>query len=334
MARIHPRMALQRPPARDGVAPSSVSTVPGPWATVLDFLAERFVHIDRTTWLQRLRMGAVLDAQGHALEPDAAFAPHQRLYYYREAAPESEPHESETVLFQDEHLVVADKPHGMPVTPSGSHVRQTLLARLRARLGLPTLSPLHRIDRDTAGLVLLSVNPAERNAYQRLFRDHAIHKTYECIAPWAPDLPWPLRRASRLGEGAHFMQQTEVPGEVNAVTTITPIEHLDPAPPPHALRHTHPQAPPHGWARYRLEPLTGQRHQLRVHMNALGLPIAFDGIYPVLTPPGHGTPARPLQLLAQAVAFTDPHTGQTRHYASQRQLLSLSSLAAIAHACS
>ena len=309
MARNHPRLVLQRPPARDGIAPSSVCTVPGPWATVAEFLAARFPHIDLGTWQERMRAGAVLEAHGQALPAQAPFAPHQRLYYYREAAPEPEPRTSEVVLYQDAHLVVADKPHGMPVTPSGPYVRQTLLERLRQRLQLPTLSPLHRIDRDTAGLVLFSVNPAERNAYQALFRHHAVHKIYECIAPWNPALPWPLRRESRLGEGDHFMQQTEVPGEVNAITTITPLEHQG------------------GWARYQLEPVSGQRHQLRVHMNALGLPIAFDGIYPVLTPQGHSSEERPLQLLARCIAFDDPITHETRRFGSQRRLRALEEMA-------
>lgn len=308
MSRIHPRQTLTRPPARDGVAASSITTPPGSWPTLLEFLAERFAHVGPDVWQQRLQAGAVLDAQGLPLPPDAVFAPNQRLFYYREVAAEPEPHESEVVLFQDAHLVVADKPHGMPVTPSGKYVRQTLLARLRTRLRLPELSPLHRIDLDTAGLVLFSVNPAERNAYQALFRERTVHKTYEAIARWDPTLPWPVRRESRLAVGTHFMQQAEVPGEVNAITTIAPVEHRG------------------GWARYRLEPLSGQRHQLRAHMHALGLPLLGDGIYPVLTPEGHSTVARPLQLLAQSIAFEDPITGQKRSFTSGRQLLDLADI--------
>lgn len=311
MSRKHPRQPLTRPPARDGVAASSLSTPPGHWPSLQAFLAERFAHVGPDVWQQRLQAGAVLNAQGQRLAPDAPFAPNQRLFYYREVAVEPEPRESEVVLFQDAHLVVADKPHGMPVTPSGQYVRQTLVARLRARLNLPALSPLHRIDLDTAGLVLFSVNPSERNAYQTLFRERTVHKTYEAIARWNPSLPWPVRRESRLEVGAHFMQQAEVSGEVNAITTITPIEHAG------------------AWARYRLEPLSGQRHQLRAHMQALGLPLLGDGIYPVLTPEGHSDPAKPLQLLAQAIAFDDPVTGQARYFTSQRKLLELADVAGV-----
>lgn len=311
MSRKHPRQSLQRPPARDGVAASSLTTPPGHWPSLLAFLAERFAHIDTAVWLERLAQGAVLDATGHPLPADAPFAANQRLFYYREVPAEPEPRESEVVLFQDAHLVVADKPHGMPVTPSGQYVRQTLLARLRARLNLPELSPLHRIDLDTAGLVLFSVNPTERNAYQALFRERTVHKTYEAVARWDPTLPWPVRRESRLEVGAHFMQQAEVPGEVNAITTITPIEHAG------------------GWARYRLEPLSGQRHQLRAHMAALGLPLLGDGIYPVLTPEGHSDPDKPLQLLAQSIAFDDPITGLPRQFTSQRRLPKLADISGI-----
>ena len=146
----------------------------------------------------------MLDADGQPLAPDAPFTPNQRLFYYREVAAEPEPRESEAVLFQDAHLVVADKPHGMPVTPSGKYVRQTLLARLRTRLNLPELSPLHRIDLDTAGLVLFSVNPAERNAYQALFRERTVHKTYEAIARWDATLHVAAAPRKPPGSGRAF----------------------------------------------------------------------------------------------------------------------------------
>jgi tRNA pseudouridine32 synthase / 23S rRNA pseudouridine746 synthase len=165
--------------------------------------------------------------------------------------------------------------------------------------------PIHRIDRDTAGLVLFSVNPATRDAYHALFRNHQVAKTYQAIAPWNPALPWPLRLESRIAESAHFMQQTEVDGPPNAITHITPLENLG------------------GWARYQLEPVTGQRHQLRVHMAALGLPLVGDGIYPVLTPEGSADYAQPLQLLAEAIAFTCPLTGREMQYESCRELCRL-----------
>ena len=293
---------------RNGVGPSCVSLPAGPWATMLDFLVQRFPGIAAAVWQQRLLQGDVVDEQGARVTPERAYQPDLHLYYYRSVPDEAPIPFEEAVLFQDEHLVVADKPHFLPVTPSGGYLQQTLLVRLKRRLGLADLVPLHRIDRDTAGLVLFSVQPATRGIYQGLFRQHTMRKTYQATARWDPTLHWPLRRETRIGESAHFMQQQELPGPPNAITLIEPLA-------------------VHGnLARYQLQPVTGHRHQLRVHMNTLGLPILGDGIYPTLTPEGHTNPALPLQLLAQALEFTDPLTGQTRRFESERQLLALESL--------
>lgn len=293
---------------RDGVGPSCVSLPAGPWATMLDFLVQRFPGIAAEVWQQRLLQGDVVDEQGAQVMPERTYQPNLHLYYYRSVPDETPIPFEEAVLFQDEHLVVADKPHFLPVTPSGGYLQQTLLVRLKRRLGLADLVPLHRIDRDTAGLVLFSAQPATRGIYQGLFRQHTISKTYQATARWDPTLPWPLRRETRIGDSAHFMQQQELPGPPNTSTLIEPLAE-------------------HGaLARYQLQPITGHRHQLRVHMNALGLPILGDGIYPTLTPEGHTNPALPLQLLAQALEFTDPLTGLVRRFESERRLLALEDL--------
>lgn len=301
------------PAARRGVGPSSVVLPQTPDAaesTVLDFLGRRFAHIGRSAWAQRMADGSVCTAEGETLAPDAPYRAGLRIHYFRALASEAPIPLQEAVLYRDAHLLVADKPHFLPVIPSGKYLHETLLVRLKQRLGLDDLVPLHRLDRDTAGLVLFSLNPATRNAYYRLFRTHAVHKHYEAIAPWNPNLAWPLTRRSRIGASAHFMQQTEVHGAPNSWTDITPLE-------------------VHGaWARYALRPHTGQRHQLRVHMAALGLPIAGDGIYPVLTPEAAPDYARPLQLLARRLAFTDPVSGQARCFESRHRLRPLAQLAA------
>jgi tRNA pseudouridine32 synthase/23S rRNA pseudouridine746 synthase len=211
----------------------------------------------------------------------------------------------ETVLYQDEHLVVADKPHFMPVTPSGRYLHHTLLVRLKRRLGLPELSPLHRIDRDTAGLVLLSVQQRTRGAYQALFRDRQITKHYDAIAPWRADLAFPREHASRLEEiPQQFFRMHEVPGEPNSHTQMQVDEVSEDG----------------RWARYRLSPITGKRHQLRVHMAALGLPLRNDAFYPVVNDPPEGDYSRPLQLLAKSLAFVDPLTQQPRAFESGQRL--------------
>jgi tRNA pseudouridine32 synthase/23S rRNA pseudouridine746 synthase len=206
------------------------------------------------------------------------------------------------VLYQDDYLVVADKPHFLPVTPSGRYVQQTLLVRLRRALGIDTLTPAHRIDRETAGLVLFTVQPHTRNLYQTLFRDRSVRKEYEAIAPHRADLALPLRYRSRLVESAPaFMQMREEAGEANAETLVSLIEKKDKL------------------ARYALQPVTGQKHQLRAHMAALGIPIVNDRIYPHLYPDEGEQQdySRPLQLLAKRICFTDPLSGEERVFESR-----------------
>jgi tRNA pseudouridine32 synthase/23S rRNA pseudouridine746 synthase len=316
MARFRPNA----PPGRQGVSASCVvlpqsSGPPGAvrWGTVADFLAERFPHVGAGAWAERLRQGDVVNASGHALSPQSPFEPGLRIYYFRAVPEEADIPFEHTVLHRDEHLLVVDKPHFLPVVPSGKYVQQTLLARLKSQLGLDNLAPIHRIDRDTAGLVMFSIDPATRNHYHALFRQHQVRKTYAAIAPWNAALSWPpsgvLHRESRIGVSTHFMQQTEVPGEPNAVTDIRLIEVLPP------LAGAAPTL-----ARYELRPATGQRHQLRVHMNALGLPILNDGIYPALTPENTADFSKPLQLLAQVLEFIDPVTSLPQKFVSQRRL--------------
>jgi tRNA pseudouridine32 synthase/23S rRNA pseudouridine746 synthase len=231
---------------------------------------------------------------------------YKRQYYFRALEVEARiPFEAE-VLWQDEHLLVVDKPHFLPVMPSGKYLQETVLVRLKNALGLDDLTPIHRIDRDTAGLVLFSRNRSTRDAYHALFRERAVAKTYECVAPSSPAHLWPVHRESRMVAAEHFMQMTEVAGQVNAITDIALLETQGP------------------WSRYLLKPLTGQRHQLRLHMAAMGLPIRFDGMYPVLTPEGACDTARPLQLLAQKISFVDPVSRKEMQFTSRRKLLALS----------
>jgi len=295
-----------KPPSRNGIGPSCVGLPAGPWPTLLNFLTARFPNITPQTWLERMARGDVIDERGEPVLParasQAPYAAHQRLYYYREVPDEPPIPFEEVVLFEDEHLLVVDKPHFLPVTPSGGYLRETLLVRLRTKLHLDDLVPIHRIDRDTAGLVLFSKQPASRAAYCALFSRHQVRKTYEAIAPWRSDLSWPITRRSRIREAGHFMLQHEVPGQPNAVTHIDVLEVQG------------------GLARYQLKPVTGQRHQLRVHMLGLGLPILNDGLYPELTPEGQVDPTRPLQLLAKRLEFIDPICGALRQFESERKL--------------
>ncbi|MFT7722151.1 MAG: pseudouridine synthase [Roseateles sp.] len=289
-----PKPAL---PLRDGVAASAVFCPAGPWPTLVAFLRERLPRVD--DWPERLARGDVVGDDGRPV-PDAPYRAGRRVYYWRWLAVEPELPGEVRIVFQDEHLLVADKPHFLPVTPSGLYARQTLMARLRHATGLAGLIPIHRLDRETAGLVAFSVCPAERDAYHRLFRERSVEKVYDAVAP-AGAGPWPRVVRHRLAEpaGEGFMQMQVVAGEPNAETWIDLAEPLA-----------------GGLARYELRPRTGARHQLRAQMNALGLPLVGDRIYPVLQP--HENPPRldaPLQLVARELAFTDPVTGQPRRFA-------------------
>ena len=292
-------------PTRCGVGPSCVSLPPDPvgaWPTITDFLVQRFPAIARHVWLDRMDAGLVLDEFSQPVMPNRPYVGHIRIYYYRALAAEPRIPFEETVIFQDAYLVVADKPHFLPVTPSGHYLQETLLVRLKNSLNIDTLVPLHRIDRETAGLVMFSVRAEDRNAYQVLFRRHTIEKHYEAMAPWRSELTFPITRQSRIEEGQPFFRQREVPGTPNSHTRIDVLE-------------------VHGeLARYALSPVTGKKHQLRVHMNALGLPILNDRMYPPLADTPDDDFDQPLQLLAKSVAFTDPVTGEARQFHSQRTL--------------
>ena len=292
-------------PTRDGVSPSCVVLPSRGHGSLLDFLAQRLSAVSRDAWQARMEAGEVVDERGEAVTAARAFEPGLRVYYYRSLP--SEPHIpfEETVVYRDEHLLVADKPHFMPVIPTGRYLHHTLLVRLKRRLGLDELSPLHRIDRDTAGLVLFSVQRSTRGLYQGLFRDRQMTKHYEAVAPWRGDLLFPREHRSRLEESPQFFRMHEVPGEPNSWTQMELIEVGG------------------AWARYRLSPITGKRHQLRVHMAALGLPLRNDAFYPEVNDPPEGDFSRPLQLLARSLEFTDPRTGDLRRFESARSLLPL-----------
>lgn len=274
----------------------------GPWATVLDCLCERFSAISRDQWLDRITRGRVLDADGKPIALDLAYREGLRIHYFREVPNETPIPVLETILYADEHLVVADKPHFLPVTPAGEYVDQTLLRRLIRRLDNPDLVPLHRIDRHTAGLVLFSADKQTRSAYQALFPTRKIDKCYEAIAPALPDLQFPMLHKTRLVEGEPFFRMQEGPGDSNTETRIEVVERNGEL-----------------W-RYALYPVTGKKHQLRVHMAALGAGICNDPFYPEVLKDAPDDFDQPLKLLAKSLKFVDPVTGQEREFRSELTL--------------
>lgn len=249
--------------------------------------------------------GLVLDMQGRALDAQTPYRPELRVRYFREVADEVGIPFTETILYADANIVVADKPHFLPVTPSGPYVEQTLLARLIQRLDNPELAPLHRLDRGTAGLVLFSANAGNRAQYHALFRERSIEKEYEAHAPPLPQYEFPLARRSRLEHGEPFFRMREVDGEPNAETHFEVLERGE------------------RYWRYALKPVTGKQHQLRVHMAALGAPILNDDFYPVLDKHDADDFRRPLQLLAKSLAFVDPVSGEPMRFTSGLKLQSI-----------
>lgn len=290
---------------RNGVGASAV-TLPnkGPWPTVFAYLVARFPSIPEAIWQQRFADGAVLDADGQPISETQPFRGQAKVHYYRDLAYEVPVPFDAPILFQDDCLVIADKPHFLSVMPAGQYVQETLLVRLKRATGIDTLAPMHRIDRDTAGLVAFVVKPDLRGAYQSLFQSRAVQKTYEAIAPLNPSLEFPLRYVARMEESDNFMQMRIVDGEPNSETLVELLA-TDQA---------------RGLGHFRLHPTTGRKHQLRAHMNALGMPIVNDAIYPEHLPAAPDDFSKPLQLLAKELRFVDPVSGALRSFVSNQNL--------------
>jgi tRNA pseudouridine32 synthase/23S rRNA pseudouridine746 synthase len=288
-------------PPRPATPPSRVFLPAGPWATLGEALCARFPAIDAATWAARCAAGRVLGADGLPRAFDAPHAPGP-VTYWREVPDEPRIDGEVLLVHVDADWVVADKPHGLPVMPAGRFVRETLQQRLREALGEGAIAPLHRLDRGTAGLVLCARGPAAAGALTALFRERAIAKTYEAVAPPLPGRVFPLAHASRLVRGTPFHRMREEAGAPNATLELDVLER--------GAR----------WWRYALRPVTGLKHQLRVQMAGLGAPLRHDDLYPEPRPALAGDPATPLQLLARRLAFVDPRDGTPRVFESARRL--------------
>jgi tRNA pseudouridine32 synthase/23S rRNA pseudouridine746 synthase len=277
----------------------------GPWATMRDHLVARLPRVDPARIDAMLTAGAIVGRHG-PVDPLAPYRPREFLWFHRDLPDEVPVPFATEVLHRDDDVVVADKPHFLATIPRGRHIVETALVRLRRELELPDLSPAHRLDRVTAGVLLFVVRRELRGAYQTLFRDRLVRKTYEAVAPYDPALRRPRTVRSRIVKERGVLLAREEPGPPNAETLVELVEHRD------------------GLARYRLTPLTGRTHQLRLHMRGLGVPILGDRFYGTATGEAEDTPlddwTRPLQLLAHTLEFPDPVTGATRRFTSRRTL--------------
>ena len=289
-------------PIVEGVGPSCQWLPAGPWKTVIDFFREHYPHVNASTWNERMAKGQVLDENGRRVTPETAYRVGACIFYYRELENEEAIPFAEQVLYRDEHILVADKPHFLPVIPAGKFLHETLLVRLRRQCATEDLVPIHRLDRETAGVILFSVNPKTRGLYTSLFRNREVRKVYEAQAPTLEDSNFPTTRRSRIVQGEPFFRMKEILGEPNSETHISILKNLG-----HLTL-------------YQLVPLTGKKHQLRLHLAGLGIPVINDKLYPELTSSETYDFSRPLKLLAKSISFQDPLTGQQHYFESGQRL--------------
>lgn len=278
------------------------------WTTMRDFLVWKIPRLTPERIDEMFAEQRFVDEDGVPLGADAPFAHHRFIFFHRDLPDEAAPPGELTVLYRDERLVVLDKPHFTATIPRGQHVVHSAVVRARRDLDLPELSPAHRLDRLTAGVLLCTTRREFRRDYQQVFEHHRAHKTYEAIAWFRDDLELPVEVSSHIRKERGQLQAFEVPdAEPNSHTLVELLEH-----------RYDPELGPIG--RYRVSPTTGKTHQIRLHLNSLGIPIVNDPFYPVVLDQDLDDFTRPLQLLARELRFTDPVDGSERVFASQRVL--------------
>lgn len=273
--------------------------------TVLEFLILKFPAITSDVWQQRMADGKVHWHDGSLINTRSLYVAQQRVYYYREVAREPVIPFAEKIVFQDELILVAYKPHFLPVMPGGEYVEECLQNRLRNKTGNQQLQAVHRIDNGTAGLVLFAVNSDSRAHYHNLFATHQVTKTYQAIAstvnqPVKDNQQWEVKNRLEKSEPKFLMQIVE--GLANSHSRIRCLQHSADK------------------ALFELNPITGKTHQLRVHMQSLGWPLMNDTYYPTLQVNKSDDYSNPLQLLAQQLQFIDPITKQDRRFSSETEL--------------
>ena len=276
----------------------------GGWAVMRDHLVDRLPYDAEPRVDEMIAEGRFVDDRGTTITAATPYAPNVFVWFHRDLPVETVVAAGVPVLYRDERIVVVDKPHFLSTIPRGQHVMQSVVVRMRDKLGLPELGAAHRLDRMTAGVLLLTTERRWRAAYQTLFERRGVAKVYEAIAPVGPLRVGETRVVrSHLRKDRGVLQAYEVPDAAPNAETV--VELL-------ATRGL--------LGRYRLTPRTGRTHQLRLHLNALGVPIANDPLYPELLGAPLGDHTRPLQLLARTLQFTDPVDGTEHDFTSRREL--------------
>lgn len=273
--------------------------------TVLEFLVQKFPHISPDIWLERAKNGKLHWQDGRLIDETSSYQAGAKVFYYREVPEETKIPFAEKILFQDAHLLIVYKPHFLPVTPSGNYVNECLVHRLRIKTGIADICPAHRLDRETAGVMLFSVNPKTRHLYHELFKLKQIAKSYHALAELSPSvikqisqqgLPLIWQVKNRLAKANPSFTMQIIDGEPNSHSVIKLI------------------AVKQNIGLFELSPITGKTHQLRVHMQSLGMPLVNDRFYPILQPKAVDNYNQPLQLLAYQLRFIDPVTQKAHQW--------------------
>lgn len=295
-------MAIAKRPSKVTLPPVNQG-----WGNLLEFLSSKFPLIDEGVWINRFKEGKVHWLSGEVVAFDTPFIASKILCYYREVEAEPKIPFEHQVIEKNEHFLIACKPHFLPVTPGGQYVNECLLERIRQQEKVDDIVPVHRLDRETAGLVMFSINPETRGKYCQLFAQQQISKNYLAVAEISPDISdenmpmeWNISNRLEKSQPAFIMQEVE--GLVNARSSIKLIEKNK------------------GKGLFNLSPITGKTHQLRLHMLKIGMPILNDKFYPVLKPKENLNFSQPLQLLAKSLQFVDPINGYQHRFVSERNL--------------
>lgn len=294
-------------PPRNGLGASWLRTPdrgkPTPWPTIRDFLIDRLGPLGADGVDAMLADGEFANGRGARWSGAESVTPNTFIWFHKQLRPEVVAPFELPVIYRDERILVIDKPPFVATTPRGRHVLNSVVVRARTELELPELSPAHRLDRLTAGVLILTTRARWRAAYQECFQRRRVRKRYLAIAPIRPDLQLPRVVLSHLAKAPDSLQVREIPGRTpNAESEIELLERRS------------------GFGLYQLHARTGQMHQLRVHLNALGIPIVGDPLYPIVGTLTDDDHENPLRLLAAQTSFVDPVDHVAHTFCSARQL--------------
>ncbi len=275
-----------------------------PYPSILEFLTSKFPNISEPVWRQRIIEGKI-SYKDEIITLNTQYKPNCHLQYYREVEKEIIIPYDEEILYQDDNIIVVDKPHFIPVTPSGNIVNESLIYRLKKKFKFEDIKTIHRLDMATAGVVMFSINNKTHNQYLNLFKERKIEKTYEAIT----HLPhnknrkeWIIENEIVKSEECFFLMKIGNNGANNAKTFVRLKEKKD------------------NKYLFELKPITGRKHQLRLHLSQITGGIINDRFYPTLLSEKKYDYNNPLQLLAKKLEFIDPITNKKMMFQSKKEL--------------